>query len=87
MGSGDTPKPITIKSVRFEPKRRKITTSSNTEYFTNGMLFIDAENSKPFPLIEEGGQIEFNGQTLSIVQVNELYTDQPTPHHLEVMLQ
>ena len=87
MGGGDVPVAKEIKYVRFEPKRKKITVPGNTEVFTNGMLFIDATNSKPFINLDEGGQIEFNNRKLSIVQVNELYTDQPTPHHLEVMLQ
>lgn len=79
--------PVPIKHVRFEPKRQKITTIDNSESFTNGILFIDYANSKPFMMVDENGVIEFNGRKLSIVEVKELYTTKETPHHLEVMLQ
>lgn len=87
MGSGETPKPIPINHVRFEPKRKKITKIDNSETYTNGILFIDFVNSEPFIMVHEEGVIEFNGRKLSIVEVKELYTMDPTPHHLEVMLQ
>ncbi|WP_373705895.1 putative minor capsid protein [Jeotgalibaca porci] len=87
MGGGETPEPIPIKQVRFEPKRKKITKIDNSESYTNGILFIDYVNSKPFTMVHENGVIEFNGRKLSIVEVKELYTIDPAPHHLEVMLQ
>lgn len=87
MGGGETPESQKIQFVRFEPTRKKITKSDNTEVLTNGVLYIDAVNSKPFIIPSESGQIEFPGSKLSIVQVETLYTDTPRPHHIEVMLQ
>lgn len=87
MGSDEETKSKQIKSVRFEPKRKKVTKIDNSETYTNGILFIDFVNSEPFEMVHENGMIEFNGRKLAIVEVKELYTMNPTPHHLEVMLQ
>ncbi|MCW3745405.1 minor capsid protein [Enterococcus gallinarum] len=48
MGSGELPKPQKIEHVRFTPKRKRIVKMDNTEVLTNGVLYIDAVNSKPF---------------------------------------
>ena len=87
MGGGPTGGPTTIKRVRFEPTRKKITTADNSEKFTTGILFIDRVNSEPFINPAEDGTMIFRGRQLMILQVNEVYTDQDEPHHLEVMLQ
>lgn len=87
MGSGTENQETEIKHVRFEPKRKKLVRPDNSETITNGILFVDYVNSEPFIELHEAGQIEFRGRKLSIVHVNELYTTNQTPHHLEVMLQ
>lgn len=48
MGSGELPKAQRIEHVRFTPKRKRIIKTDNTEVLTNGVLYIDAVNSKPF---------------------------------------
>ncbi|MDU0404892.1 hypothetical protein ML8HA_00678 [Lactococcus lactis] len=87
MGGGSKPKSTVIKNVRFTPTRKKVTKSDNTEAYTNGILFIDSVNSSPFIEINEGGKILFKNKKLNIIGCLEAYTDQGTPHHLEVQLQ
>lgn len=87
MGEGSTPEPVAIKFVRFTPTRKKITLSDNSETVTNGVLYIDAVNSEPFLIPNEGGEIAFQGSRLSIVSVSTFYTTTDKPHHVEVMLQ
>ncbi|MCC4043758.1 putative minor capsid protein [Enterococcus gallinarum] len=87
MGSGKLPKAQRIEHVRFTPKRRRIIKTDNTEVLTNGVLYIDAVNSKPFVNPSEDGTITFQNRKLKIVECYEVYTDQLSPHHIEVMLQ
>lgn len=87
MGGGIDPDPVNLKSVRFTPTRKRITTSDNREILTNGILYIDYVNSEPFLIPDVDGEILFRNKSLSIVEVKELYTDEPTPHHVAVMLQ
>ena len=76
-----------IEHVRFTPKRKRIIKTDNTEVLTNGVLYIDAVNSKPFVNPSEDGTITFQNHKLKIVECYEVYTDQLSPHHIEVMLQ
>ncbi len=87
MSGGNTAQPQTIKFARFEPTRKKVIRSDNTEVLTNGVLFIDAVNSEPFIIPNESGKIEFEGSELVIVQIKTLNADKLEPHHIEVMLQ
>lgn len=87
MGGSTKPKSTVIKNVRFTPTRKRVIKSDNTEVFTNGILFIDSVNSSPFIDINEGGKITFKNKKLNIIGCLESYTDQETPHHLEVQLQ
>ena len=87
MGSGELPKAQRIEHVRFTPKRKRIVKMDNTEVLTNGVLYIDAVNSKPFVSPSEDGTITFQNRKLKIVECYEVYTDQLSPHHIEVMLQ
>lgn len=87
MGGGVAPDPIDLKGVRFAPTRKRITTSDNREILTNGILYIDSVNSETFLIPDVDGEITFRNKRLSIVEVKELYTDEPTPHHVAVMLQ
>lgn len=87
MGSGKFPKAQRIEHVRFTPKRKRIIKADNTEVLTNGVIYIDAVNSKPFVNPSEDGTITFQNRKLKIVECYEVYTDQLSPHHIEVMLQ
>lgn len=87
MSGSSDPTQTVIKHVRFTPTRKKVALPDNTETYTNGVLFIDAVNSDPFINVSEGGMIIFRNQKLKILSCLEAYTDQPTPHHLEVQLQ
>lgn len=78
---------LKIEHVRFTPKRKRIVKMDNTEVLTNGVLYIDAVNSKPFVNPSEDGTITFQNRKLKIVECYEVYTDQLSPHHIEVMLQ
>lgn len=87
MGSGELPNPQKIEHVRFTPKRKRIIKTDNTEVLTNGILYVDAVNSKPFVNPSEDGTITFQNRKLKIVECYEVFTDQLNPHHIEVMLQ
>lgn len=87
MGGGEPTESQEIKRVRFEPTRKKVTTTDNSEVYTTGILFIDQINSQPYLNVLENGTVTFRGRHLSIVQVKEAYDIGPEPHHLEVMLQ
>ena len=87
MGGSKPAESQEIKKVRFQPTRKKVTTTDNSEVYTTGILFIDRVNSQPYVNVLESGTITFRGRRLSIVQVKEAYDIGPEPHHLELMLQ
>jgi len=85
-GGGSNNEPREIKHVRFQPKSEVKKTSETEEKLVKGVLFIDQKHSKPFiPLVPQS-DVVFQGESLTVLTCEPVYTISEIPHHYEVEL-
>jgi len=75
-----------LTQIRFEPSKKMITTSSNTEIRLSMIMFYDQVNSRPASVrFKTGDCIVWHNRAFRVVDVEYLY-DQNTLHHQEIGL-
>jgi hypothetical protein len=86
-GWGESYKPaVTLKNVLIQPISN-ITRSNIAEQKNyKAILFFDMTHSMPKVTFKEKSKVTFNGQTMTVQEVNTLYAFSTVPHHIEVTL-
>jgi len=82
----DEPQPESqpVDNVRVEPKSSLYVDSAGKQVKANSILFWDSIHSDPCDF-DIDGKIEFDGQVMTIVEINEFY-DSHSLHHVELVL-
>ena len=78
--------PITIEFVRFEPSSKLVKSSANESIQGVGVFFLDYVHTYPFVVPSDKSKFVLNGREYFVKQVDELYADTATIHHLEVLV-
>jgi hypothetical protein len=80
--------PITVEFVRFEPSSKLVKgQSGNNESVQGvGVFFMDYTHTSPFIIPSDKSKFVYDDKEYFVKQVDKLFADTATIHHLEVLV-